>query len=607
MKARVVVLQVAVIALLVASPCSSLAGTYYVSPSGSNTPPYDSWENASNTIQAAADFATDGDSILVGTGTYSPASGEQFPIQIGSDTTEVGVTITGVNGAFETVVDAQGTGRVFYFLHSSVSLNGLTIKGGSDRGIYSFRRSVSIANCRVIENHGAGVVSELTHEELSISGSTVSGNEGSGVISEGDVTINGSSISDNGGTGVNASGATVEDSEINDNEGRGISGGPNAITLVHTNVCRNGRGGVGYGDGTLSVTGCLVAGNGGDGVYVYEAIHAAIAGCTISDNSGNGVVGGTSALYLNSSIVSGNGGFGASAAPIVILGCCDLFGNKGGDWVGRIADQYGENGNFSADPLFCGGEALVNRYGLRSDSPCAPGNSPEVCSLIGARPVSCTPLLDAIVELNPNTLNLKSNGKWVTCCIELPDGHSAGDIDVASVTLNGGVHADEHTAKVGDCGCGSHPGLEVKFDRAEVEAVLSPGEHVAVTVTGNVGSEKFSGTDYIKVINPPRSKNGHDLAVRFGKGVSLDAQPNPFNPSVQIVYEVPAPARVLLQVWSVDGRLVRTLEDTERFQGVYTVEWNGRDGDGREVSSGLYVCRLNVGDAVVTKKLTLLK
>ena len=33
------------------------------------------------------------------------------------------------------------------------------------------------------------------------------------------------------------------------------------------------------------------------------------------------------------------------------LSCCDLFGNSGGDWVGCVAEQYGINGNFSADPV----------------------------------------------------------------------------------------------------------------------------------------------------------------------------------------------------------------------------------------------------------------
>ena len=70
----------------------------------------------------------------------------------------------------------------------------------------------------------------------------------------------------------------------------------------------------------------------------------------------------------------------------VTFDCCDLFGNAGGDWVGGIADQYGLNGNISADPLFCDPEN--GDFRLQEDSPCAPGTE---CDLIGAWPVGCGP------------------------------------------------------------------------------------------------------------------------------------------------------------------------------------------------------------------------
>jgi hypothetical protein len=68
-----------------------------------------------------------------------------------------------------------------------------------------------------------------------------------------------------------------------------------------------------------------------------------------------------------------------------------VYGNAGGDWVGCIADQYGVNGNFSADPLFC--DPTHDDFTLAATSPCAPENSPGECGLIGAWPVGCeTPM-----------------------------------------------------------------------------------------------------------------------------------------------------------------------------------------------------------------------
>lgn len=218
-----------------------------------------------------------------------------------------------------------------------------------------------------------------------------------------------------------------------------------------------------------------------------------------------------------------------------------------------------------------------------------------------------TPVVMAAVDFDPKTLNLKSNGRWVTCYIELPEGYNVADIDIASVVLNGSVHAEASPQAVGDHDTDGTADLMVKFDRSDVGAVLFPGQEVAVTVTGYVGEARFSGTDFIRVINPPNSKNQRSDALPHAEEVSLEAGPNPFNPSVRIEYGVPAPARVVVQVWGIDGRLVRTLEDVERPKGFYTVEWNGRDGVGGELSSGLYICRLVVGDQVITRKLTLLK
>jgi len=69
-----------------------------------------------------------------------------------------------------------------------------------------------------------------------------------------------------------------------------------------------------------------------------------------------------------------------------LLECCDLYGNAGGDWVGCIADQYGVDGNFSADPLFC--DAPTGDFTLASNSPCLPGGN-DCGELIGAHGQGC--------------------------------------------------------------------------------------------------------------------------------------------------------------------------------------------------------------------------
>jgi hypothetical protein len=73
--------------------------------------------------------------------------------------------------------------------------------------------------------------------------------------------------------------------------------------------------------------------------------------------------------------------------PVIL--CTDVFGNAGGDWVSGIGPFLGENGNFSADPLFCGPES--ENFTLQSNSPCAPPGVTS-CGLVGALPVGCGPI-----------------------------------------------------------------------------------------------------------------------------------------------------------------------------------------------------------------------
>jgi hypothetical protein len=66
---------------------------------------------------------------------------------------------------------------------------------------------------------------------------------------------------------------------------------------------------------------------------------------------------------------------------IITLSCSDIFGNAGGDWVGCIAGQYGNNGNICADPQFCDRDSGDLRLALSSQ--CMPRANPA-CGLIGA-------------------------------------------------------------------------------------------------------------------------------------------------------------------------------------------------------------------------------
>jgi hypothetical protein len=73
------------------------------------------------------------------------------------------------------------------------------------------------------------------------------------------------------------------------------------------------------------------------------------------------------------------------------------------------------------------------------------------------------------------------------------------------------------------------------------------------------------------------------------------AHPNPFNPSTTIEFALARPEGARLDVYTVDGRLVRTLIDRDLAAGPHTATWNGVDHQGRSVASGTYFYRLTTG------------
>ena len=90
--------------------------------------------------------------------------------------------------------------------------------------------------------------------------------------------------------------------------------------------------------------------------------------------------------------------------------------------------------------------------------------------------------------------------------------------------------------------------------------------------------------------------------------VSLSVVPNPFNPRTNIKYELSQPASVSLQVFDLAGRLVDTIARGEMQEaGSHTVVWNGRDHQGNELPSGVYLCRVKAGLLEETRRMVLIR
>ena len=85
------------------------------------------------------------------------------------------------------------------------------------------------------------------------------------------------------------------------------------------------------------------------------------------------------------------------------------------------------------------------------------------------------------------------------------------------------------------------------------------------------------------------------------------AYPNPFNAGTVIRFGLPASMETHVAVYDLRGRHLVTLLQGLSTAGWHELTWNGRDGLGRPLTSGLYLCQVSTGDQVETIKLHLLK
>jgi hypothetical protein len=213
----------------------------------------------------------------------------------------------------------------------------------------------------------------------------------------------------------------------------------------------------------------------------------------------------------------------------------------------------------------------------------------------------------AVVDIYPKSLNLSSEGRWITGRIELPAEYDLLQVDMSSIRLNETVAAEPHPAVVGDADKNGDPDLMVKFSRMEVIGVLK-GESAQLRVSGSVGGECFEGCDTIRVVWPAGREQVAAMDSEPPNQIELFQNfPNPFNPMTKMSFSLPEKTRAVLSIYDVEGRLVSTLVDDTLDEGLREVMWDGKDANGSPIGSGVYFYRLTAGDRTLTKKMVFLK
>jgi len=160
------------------------------------------------------------------------------------------------------------------------------------------------------------------------------------------------------------------------------------------------------------------------------------------------------------------------------------------------------------------------------------------------------------------------------------------------------IKAADKRPKIGDLNGDLFRDLDFSFRTSDIRALLlhvPNGQAVTLVIT----SETL--TDGVRI------RGSIDMVKQGASTIASAASPNPLNPETAISYSLATTGMVSIRIFSVSGRLVRTLAEEAAAAGTYRVPWNGHDEDGRPVPSGIYFVRVEQNGESSISKLSVLR
>ncbi len=177
--------------------------------------------------------------------------------------------------------------------------------------------------------------------------------------------------------------------------------------------------------------------------------------------------------------------------------------------------------------------------------------------------------------------------------------------NLGTVELNGIITAPEgFSSEFTDYSVEAGGELVIDIEFAPTEAIAYSGDLVITSNDPNQAevTVALSGTGV-------STGNGLDLIPTVTE--LTGNYPNPFNPTTKINFSLKADSKVSLSIYNVRGQKVKTLVKNNMPAGWHSIVWNGRDDNGKSVSSGIYFSRFDAadddGDYTSIKKMILLK
>ena len=344
-----------------------------------------------STIQLAIDSALNDDVIIITDGVYKGEGNMNLNFKGKL------IKVKSENGPENCVIDCEHNGWGFFFSKGGGRLSkieGLTIKNGTS-GIYCSESSLTIINCKIIENE-TGIYCSGNSYPL-ISNCIISNNTEKGIHCHinASATIENSIINYNNKSVIyiDNSSPNIKNCELIGNKNFGAIYCLKSKSLIENctlsgNSSTNTGGGITGGSSDLKIFQCIINGNTsqkGGGIYLSDG-NSIIKNCSIMNNTsqnGGGVyLSNTSAIIINCTLFNNTAGQGGSVynignvqSPTVIINSI-LWGNLPSEIFDDASQElnitysliqggYSGEGNIDSDPMFL----TSGDFKLNSDSP----------------------------------------------------------------------------------------------------------------------------------------------------------------------------------------------------------------------------------------------
>jgi parallel beta-helix repeat protein len=153
--------------------------------------------------------------------------------------------------------------------------------------------------------------------------------------------------------------------------------------------------------------------------------------------------------------------------------------------------------------------------------------------------------------------------------------------------------------------------------KASFDTKVAPGQWITATTTdpGNNTSEFSQCIAVTASLSQTATAKADQNEIEAAAEITaipeefalLQNYPNPFNPETEIRFQLPQASHVVLKIYNLLGEEVRTLVDEQRDTGYHAVRWDGKDNNGKPVTSGVYLYQLRTESFSRVKKMSLLR